>query len=164
MSNRKKIVIPHRGPIMAKGGIYGPILTPYLEELHLIQALIIGRVKVEEVLSNGMHIPLDLTNYNKDNEMHVVEIPEEVLAGKEVGFSLHALGKEKDENVKDPANPETPSGEQPEGSNEENKQNKEAAPSNPIKGDHEQQNNQNGQRQFNNQRSHGNRPDKRREK
>jgi hypothetical protein len=69
----KYIKIPYNGPIYAKGGIYGPITTPYVEEVSTIFRMISDKVKVVEVLSDGKEIELNATNFNKNNEPVVKE-------------------------------------------------------------------------------------------
>jgi hypothetical protein len=64
--NRKMVVIPHAGPIYPKGGIFGPITTPYAEEISTIGVLLMQGYKVAEVLSEGL-LELDLSNFDKDN-------------------------------------------------------------------------------------------------
>jgi hypothetical protein len=63
----KRIVIPHNGPIYPKGGVYGPINTPYVEQVRTIGVLLLNNYPVEEVLDNGERVKLTLQNYDKDN-------------------------------------------------------------------------------------------------
>lgn len=65
----KRIVIPHNGPIYPKGGVYGPINTPYVENVRTIGVLLLNNYPVEEVLDNGEHVKLTLQNYDKDNSV-----------------------------------------------------------------------------------------------
>ena len=66
---RKRIVINFRGPIQPKAGAYGPILTPYYENMQTINALVTGGYNVEEVLSTGKRVKLTLENANEDNDV-----------------------------------------------------------------------------------------------
>lgn len=85
----KRIVIPHNGPIYPKGGVYGPINTPYVENVRTIGVLLLNNYPVEEVLDNGEHVELTLQNYDKDNSVKketvksVVETKGTVSAEKE---------------------------------------------------------------------------------
>jgi len=64
----KNIKILSRTPIRAKGGIYGPILTPYTEKTSIIFAMITQGVDVVEVLKDGTEVKLTTINFDKDNE------------------------------------------------------------------------------------------------
>lgn len=64
---KKKIKILYRGPIYEKGSIYGPITTPYLEDVRTISRLLLSGKKVVEVLDGGIELELDLNNFNIDN-------------------------------------------------------------------------------------------------
>jgi hypothetical protein len=61
----KRIRIPYSGTIYAKSGVYGPITTPYREDLDVIQAILVSGIPVIEVI-DGREIPLTLSNYKKD--------------------------------------------------------------------------------------------------
>lgn len=65
----KKIVVETFGmiPLNCKGGIMGPILTPFLEDIETIRHLVATRFLVKEVLEDGTKVPLTLYNYDKDN-------------------------------------------------------------------------------------------------
>lgn len=65
---RKNIIIPYRGPIFAKGGVFGPINNPYSEDTTTIFRMLAGNVKVIEVLKDGTQLELNLSNFDKDNE------------------------------------------------------------------------------------------------
>lgn len=69
MIKRKLIKITSRGPIYAKGGIYGPITTPFMEETTNIFRMISGGIKVVEILDNGSEIELKASNFDKDNNI-----------------------------------------------------------------------------------------------
>ena len=75
---KKNIVIPHRGPIFAKGGVFGPIHSPYMEETNTIFRMLAGNVKVMEVLRDGTRIELNLSNFDKDNEKKEEKIEKDV--------------------------------------------------------------------------------------
>lgn len=64
----KKIKVLSRKPIYAKGGVYGPILTPYSETIENIFAMLRDRVKVVEVLEDGREVELTFANYKKVND------------------------------------------------------------------------------------------------
>lgn len=64
----KNIRIDHHGPIYAKGGMYGPIITPYKEtDKFVVSQMIMAGIKVVEVLPNGTEVVLTLDNFDKDN-------------------------------------------------------------------------------------------------
>lgn len=64
--DKKRIRIPYNGPILAKGGIYGPIQVPYIEDVSLIGAMLLSNIPIVEVLDNGKETTLTLQNYNHD--------------------------------------------------------------------------------------------------
>lgn len=68
---QKRIKIPHNGPIYAKGGVYGPIKSAFVEHVSNIRLMLIGGVNVVEVLKDGSEIGLTLENYDKDNNPEV---------------------------------------------------------------------------------------------
>lgn len=80
----KRIVIPHNGPIYPKGGVFGPINTPYVEKVSTIGVLLLNNYPVEEVLDNGERVKLTLQNYDKDNSVkkETVEANETVSTEK----------------------------------------------------------------------------------
>ena len=65
----KKIVVETFGmiPLNCKGGIMGPILTPFFEDIETIRHLVATRYLIKEVLDDGTKVPLTLYNYDKDN-------------------------------------------------------------------------------------------------
>ncbi len=71
MIKAKKITISTAGPILPKGGIQGPIRSPYLENIDVIASLIMGGYSVNEVLRDGTELPLNLTNFDRDNDVPV---------------------------------------------------------------------------------------------
>lgn len=83
---KKKIKVLYRGPIYEKGGIYGPITTPYLEDVKTISRFLLSGKKVSEVLDDGTEISLDLTNFNTDNsnQKPVVNEVKEVVTTEKV--------------------------------------------------------------------------------
>jgi len=74
MIKTKNIKILSTAPIMAKGGVYGPILSPYTEQTSTIFAMISKGVNVVEVLKDGTEIKLTARNFDKDNDIKE-EIP-----------------------------------------------------------------------------------------
>lgn len=73
---KKRIIIPQSGPIFPKGGVYGPIETPYMEDVHTISVLLLNNYKVVEVLEDGTKVPLTLQNFDKDNSVKVETVQE----------------------------------------------------------------------------------------
>jgi hypothetical protein len=61
------VTIPSPGPIFPKGGINGPILTPYREDVQTIGILLMRGHRVTEVLPNAESIELNLSNFDQDN-------------------------------------------------------------------------------------------------
>lgn len=64
---KKKIIVPTIGQIPLLGGIAGPILKPFLQDVDTIRHLITVGCDVEEVFKDGSSIKLTLYNYDKDN-------------------------------------------------------------------------------------------------
>lgn len=75
MSKTKRIIIKTAGPIRPKSMIYGPILTPYLERIETVVALVAQKYDVYEILENGKEVKLTLLNVNKDNNKADEEAP-----------------------------------------------------------------------------------------
>lgn len=70
----KLIRIPHRGVILGRpGGIIGPILTPYREELDVVRRMVQLGTSVVEVLPDG-----------KEKKLTVANLLEEVAVAHEV--------------------------------------------------------------------------------
>lgn len=67
MLDSKLVVIPHRGPIYPKAGVYGPIETPYYEKTADILSLLNAGYPVTEVLEDQTQVVLNYHNYAKDN-------------------------------------------------------------------------------------------------
>jgi hypothetical protein len=65
MKPTKRIHIPYNGPIYAKQGVYGPIVTPYKEDLDVIQQMLVAGIPVYEVV-DGREIKLTLSNFKQD--------------------------------------------------------------------------------------------------
>jgi len=63
-TTKKMIKILQRGPIYPKGGISGPILTPYMEDVRTIFIMITRGIKVVEVLSDGTEVVLNTMNFD----------------------------------------------------------------------------------------------------
>ena len=74
----KNIVIPYHGPIPTRGGAYGPVTMPYLEDTSAIAAMLCRNIPVEEVLKDGTRVRLELNNYNVDNEPKEVKVEQPV--------------------------------------------------------------------------------------
>lgn len=112
----KKIRILESGPISALGGIHGPILSYYREDIGTIFALVRDGVRVIELTPDGSEIPLDIQNYDKENggtydEVDInkepqAQVPEQTPteAPKTVEETVQEQAQEA------PAQPETPSG------------------------------------------------------
>lgn len=75
----KKIKILTSGPIRAKGLIYGPVLTPYMETEDNIFTLLAAGVKVVEVLPDKTEVELTLSNFRADNSVKPVPTVEPVV-------------------------------------------------------------------------------------
>lgn len=64
----KMIKIGHYGPIMIKGGAYGPIDSAYKESTNTIFKMLSAGIKgIVEVLPDGTEVKLDASNFDKDN-------------------------------------------------------------------------------------------------
>ena len=63
--DRKLVRITTSGPILPKGGIYGPT-TPAIETVEEIALLLQKHYGVNEILADGTEVKLDITNYNFD--------------------------------------------------------------------------------------------------
>lgn len=71
----KMIKVLSARPILAKGGIMGPLTTPYNEDTGTIFRMISDGLKVVEIFKNGTEVELNATNFDKENE--VVKVVEE---------------------------------------------------------------------------------------
>lgn len=65
--NSKKIKIVSSSLIWAKGGISGPILTPYVEDEATILQMIKDGIEVIWVGDDGSEVPLNIMNYDAPN-------------------------------------------------------------------------------------------------
>lgn len=81
MANTKLITIPHTGPIYPKSGIFGPIETPYVEDVSVIGTLLMKNYPVIEHKENGEQVELTLSNFD-NGAIKVVEHTEVVDAPK----------------------------------------------------------------------------------
>jgi hypothetical protein len=63
---RKKIIIPYSGYIHALG-VHGPVEIPYMETLENIAKMLMRRIPVYEITSDGNKVKLTTTNYKKNN-------------------------------------------------------------------------------------------------
>lgn len=70
---KKRIIVPHHGPILIKGGMYGPILSPFMEEISEISRLLSSGVAVTEILSDGSEVKLTMKNFDKNNDIAATE-------------------------------------------------------------------------------------------
>lgn len=73
--DKKLVVIPSNGHIIPLGGILGPVVEPHVQPLKVISVLLMQNYKVSEVLNDGTHLPLDLKNFDKDNNAVKEEAP-----------------------------------------------------------------------------------------
>ena len=117
MLKSKKIRVLEAGPIAALGGIHGPILSYYRENIETIFAMVRDGVRVIELTPDGSEIPLDIQNYDKENggtydEVDInkepqVQVPEQTPteAPKTVSETTEEQAQEA------PTQPETSSGE-----------------------------------------------------
>lgn len=64
----KMIKIKSEKHVYSKGGIYGPVLTPFRETVANIFLMILENIKVVEVLKDGSEVELTIMNFNKENE------------------------------------------------------------------------------------------------
>lgn len=65
MATKKRIRIPYNGRIAAKLGVFGPVTTPYYEDINVIQTMLGARIPIIEVI-DGREIKLTLANYKED--------------------------------------------------------------------------------------------------
>lgn len=84
--DKKLVVIPTNGHIIPLGGILGPVVEPHMQDLKVISVLLMQNYKVSEVLNDGTHLPLDLKNFDKDN--NVVVVKEEAPKAPEKGEGI----------------------------------------------------------------------------
>lgn len=76
MAKTKLITIPHVGPIYPKSGIFGPIETPYVEDISVIGTLLMKNYPVIEHREDGEQVELTLANFD-NGAIKVVEHVEE---------------------------------------------------------------------------------------
>jgi len=77
MVQTKIIKILSITPIAAKGGVYGPILTPYTEKTNIIFSMITQGLKVVEVLKDGTELKLTAINFDKENNKEEIILYQE---------------------------------------------------------------------------------------
>lgn len=65
---KKMITVHCNRPIRAKGGVCGPILTPYKEDISIIFSMLSQNIKIKEILKDGTQVELNFSNFNTDNE------------------------------------------------------------------------------------------------
>lgn len=70
---KKRVKVLTNAPIRAKGWAYGPITMPYFESTKIIFSMLREGIKVVEVLDNGAEIELTTLNFEKDNNLAVIE-------------------------------------------------------------------------------------------
>ena len=73
----KMIKILSEKHVYSKGGIYGPVLTPFRESVANIFLMLLENVKLSEVLANGKEVELTFQNFNTVNTAEDVEEDEE---------------------------------------------------------------------------------------
>lgn len=78
MNEKKKIKILSTGPIECCGFVWGPVLTPYMEDVSKIFKMISAGIHVVEVLEDGTEVKLTVENLKKDNSV-VEPRPEETM-------------------------------------------------------------------------------------
>lgn len=66
VQQRKKIIIPFSGYIGVLG-VIGPVEIPYMETLETIAKLLMRRIPVYEITSDGTKVKLTMSNYRKNN-------------------------------------------------------------------------------------------------
>jgi hypothetical protein len=66
VQQRKKIIIPFSGYIGILG-VIGPVEIPYMETLETIAKLLMRRIPVYEITSDGSKVKLTMSNYRKNN-------------------------------------------------------------------------------------------------
>ena len=74
---KKKVKILNNG-IIPGTSLLGPILNPLYMETSEISGLILHGAIIQEVLSNGTEIKLDMTNFLEDNENKFVVQKEQI--------------------------------------------------------------------------------------
>ena len=124
MLKSKKIRVLEAGPIAALGGIHGPILSYYRENIETIFAMVRDGVRVIELTPDGSEIPLDIQNYDKENggtydEVDInkepqAQVPEQTPteAPKTVSETTEEQAQVPEQTPTEaPTQPETPSGE-----------------------------------------------------
>lgn len=73
----KMIKILSEKHVYSKGGIYGPVLTPFRESVANIFLMLLENVKLSEVLANGKEVELTFQNFNTVNTAEDVEEEDE---------------------------------------------------------------------------------------
>ena len=66
VQQRKKIIIPFNGYIGVLG-VMGPVEIPYMETLETIAKMLMRRIPVFEITSDGNKVKLTMSNYKKNN-------------------------------------------------------------------------------------------------
>lgn len=81
----KMIKILSEKHVYSKGGIYGPVLTPFRESVANIFLMLLENVKLSEVLVDGKEVELTFQNFNTVNTGVAEEEVEEEGADEEAG-------------------------------------------------------------------------------
>lgn len=66
VQQRKKIIIPYSGYIGVLG-VMGPVEIPYMETIETIAKMLMRRIPVFEITSDGNKVKLTMSNYKKNN-------------------------------------------------------------------------------------------------
>nr|DAJ68109.1 MAG TPA: hypothetical protein [Caudoviricetes sp.] len=117
MLKSKKIRVLEAGPIAALGGIHGPILSYYRENIETIFAMVRDGVRVIELTPDGSEIPLDIQNYDKENggtydEVDINKEPQDQVPEQTPTEAPKTVTETTEEQAQEaPTQPETPSGE-----------------------------------------------------
>ena len=73
----KMIKILSEKHVYSKGGIYGPVLTPFRETVANIFLMLLENIELSEVLPDGKEVKVTFQNFNKVNVAEVEEDDEE---------------------------------------------------------------------------------------
>lgn len=80
----KMIKILSEKHVYSKGGIYGPVLTPFRETVANIFLMLLENIELSEVLPDGKEVKVTFQNFNKVNVAEVEEDDEEEARAVEV--------------------------------------------------------------------------------
>lgn len=79
----KMIKILSEKHVYSKGGIYGPVLTPFRETVANIFLMLLENIELSEVLPDGKEVKVTFQNFNKVNIADVEEDDEEEEVGSD---------------------------------------------------------------------------------